>query len=68
MIGDMLESLVKPAADVVFPKHDCIFQDDEATIHRTVNVLSTADRLFKHRIPPGMASVTADLYPIENVW
>ena len=24
--------------------------------------------LFKHRVPPGMASHTADLYPIENLW
>ena len=64
--ADMLETLVKPAADKIFKNF--VFQDDEATIHRTSDVLNTVDGLFKDRIPPGMASMTADLYPIENVW
>ena len=63
---DMLETLVKPAADKIFKNF--VFQDDEATIHRTSDVLNTVDGLFKDRINPGMASMTADLYPIENVW
>ena len=37
-------------------------------IHRTDHVLNKAAELFKHRVPPGMASHTADLYPIENIW
>ena len=47
---------------------DCLFQDDEAVIHRTQHVLETVSRCFPHRIPPGMASHTADLLPIENIW
>ena len=53
---------------MLYPAGDCIFQDDEAKIHRTDHVLNKAAVLFKHRVPPGMASHTADLYPIENLW
>ena len=59
--------LVYPAALEVFPRGDCLWQDDEAKIHRTEEVLNKVDGLFKKRIPPKMASVTADLYPIENL-
>ena len=52
----------------LYPRGDCWFQDDEAKIHRTQEVLSKVDELFNHRVPPKMASCTADLYPIENVW
>ena len=31
-------------------------------------LLSIQLPLFKHRVPPGMASHTADLYPIKNLW
>ena len=64
----MLERYVKPAVDELYPLGNCFFQDDEAKIHRTPLVLETVDRLFKHRVPPGIASVTADLYSVENLW
>ena len=46
--ADMLESLDKPAVDKVYPKGDCIFQDDEAKIYRTADVLSTVDNFFNN--------------------
>ena len=52
----------------IYPHGDCYFQDDEAKIHRTQHVLDTVDRLFKNRVPAGMASVTADLLSVENLW
>ena len=66
--ADMIESEVLPAVEELFPDLDCLFQDDEAVIHRTQHVLETVSRCFPHRIPPGMASHTADLLPIENIW
>ena len=45
-----------------------LFQDDEAKIHCTEEVLTTVDHLFKKRISPKMASTTAVLYHIENLW
>ena len=57
-----------PAIDELYPLGDCWFQDDEAKIHRTQHVLDTVDRLFKNRVPAGMASVTADLLSVENLW
>ena len=66
--ADMLECLVHPGVMKLYPAGDCLWQDDEAKIHRTDHVLAKVDELFKHRIPPKMASHTADLYPIENLW
>lgn len=66
--ADMLETLVLPGILELYPQNNAIFQDDEAVIHRTKEVLATADRIFKKRIPPKMASCTADLLPIENIW
>ena len=45
-----------------------LFQNDEAVIHQTQHVLETVSRCFPDRIPPGMASHTANLLPIENIW
>ena len=52
----------------VYPNGDAIGQDDKAVIHRTERVLETFDTVHKSRVPPNVASKTADIYPIENVW
>ena len=66
--ADMLETLVKPAVMNLYPAGDCLFQDDEAKIHRIEHVSTKAAEMFKNRILPKMASHTADLYPVENLW
>ena len=35
---------------------------------RPERVLETFDTVYKSRVPPNVASKTADIYPIENVW
>ena len=55
--SDMLETLVHPAVMELYPRGDCLWQDNEAKIHRTEEVLSKVDELFKKRIPPKMASM-----------
>ena len=53
---------------IFHPNGDAIGQDDKAVIHRTERVLETFDTVHKSRVPPNVASKTADIYPIENVW
>ena len=66
VFADIIESLVKHAEDEVFPRGDCLFQDDETKIQRTSDFSSTVYYLFNNKIPPREDSKIADLYPIEN--
>ena len=50
--ADMIESEVLPAVEELFPDLDCLFQDDEAVIHRTQHVLETVSRCFLLEWPP----------------
>ena len=65
---DMIQTKVLPEVQKLFPDLDCWFQDDEARIHRTQHVLDPVDATFPQRVPAKMASCTADLLPIENIW
>ena len=55
----MLESEVQPAMMKLYTDGDLIFQDVQANVHKTEQVMNKA---------AGMASHTADGYPIENFW
>ena len=58
-----------PAAKVLFPRGDGVWQDDPATIHRCADAISAVQESFNFRIPHDKQSAKmADVWPIENVW
>ena len=69
MYSDIIRDKAGPAINDIYPDRDCIFQDDNATIHRSAVSLAAVAETFDNRIQPSLqASKMADVYPIENVW
>lgn len=69
MYADLIRHKAGPAIDAFYPNGDCIFQDDNATIHRSRLSLKAVEETFENRLDPKIqASKMADIYPIENVW
>ena len=69
MYSDIIRDKAGPAIDDIYPDRDCIFQDDNATIHRSAVSLAAVAETFDNRIQPSLqAYKMADVYPIENVW
>ena len=64
----LLKRKAYPAVTELYPDGNSVWQDDEAKIHRTAAVLETVSELFNSRVPAGMASMTADLLVVENLW
>ena len=65
----MIREKAGPAINALYPNGDAIFQDDNATIHRSHVSIAAVDETFRFRVKPSLqASKMADIYPIENVW
>ena len=69
MYYDMIKEKVGPAVLEVYPEGNAIFQDDAASIHRTVAALQAVFDTFRFRLEnSSQAPKTADIWPVENVW
>lgn len=69
MYADMIREKAGPAILALYPEGDAIFQDDNATIHRSRVSLTAVAETFNRRLDPAIqASKMADVYPIENIW
>ena len=67
--ADMNKTDVGPAAKVLYPRGDGVWQDDPATIHRCPAAIDAVAESFKFRVPHDkQAPKMADVWPIENVW
>ena len=68
MYSDIIRDKAGPAINDIYPDRECIFQDDNATTHRSAVSLAAVAETFDNRIQPSLQAEMADVYPIKNVW